>query len=389
LNTRHLKGYFLGESLLVWHQAADTLSLIEGIGIWAFLGLDQGLNKSCLLMEYQTQYSGQSIQHIEQVIQSLAHFFSDTGQVPAVAYIEEFSYIRRQRLYADNPAKDICFCINGIYYQLLSDNRDVVEQVQHLLAHFFHPPPNTTDYQFVVEKTCQDSDHLTSRIICNGIVLKEGVLAEHLLPILIDYIQISNYQSIDYLIAVHAAVVAKGRQVFVFPGVSGSGKTSLCLHLVTKGFICYSDELAILNKNFSFQTLCLPVSIKSGAWQLFDSAWPALAEARVWQKENGTDLKYLPLPSDGCLPVDSNTAKKTIVFPRYDPEAIFPECSRLSPTQSLINIIQAGYQIKHGLSQNKVSDLICFFNKTPAFTMSYRHFDDIDYFYESDSQIYS
>ena len=172
-------------------------------------------------------------------------------------------------------------------------------------------------------------------------------------------------------------VVAKRGQIFIFPGVSGSGKTSLCLHLVTHGFTCYSDELAVINKDFSPQPLPFPVSIKSGAWPLFDSAWPELGHSKIWEKDNGIALKYLLLPTDLDAPVDSKITQQTIIFPTFDPEAVHASYKKLSPTQALVNIIQAGYQIKQGLNQANIVDLISFVNTIPACEFRFRHFDDL------------
>ena len=212
LNTAHLKGYWCNESLLVWQQLSDTLHLVEGIGIWALLGLDQGLTPSELFLEYQSQYPDQSIQTIEPILQSLAHFFEDNMQAASAAlYIEEFAQIRHRQVDLDKVAKGFFCSINNVHFQVLTNNRDLLEEITRLFVDCLCATFDYVDYRFTVEATdphlvqCNPAVDSSWRITCNGIVLREAILAKHVLPILIDYIQIAYYQSIDYLIAIHAA----------------------------------------------------------------------------------------------------------------------------------------------------------------------------------------
>jgi len=67
------------------------------------------------------------------------------------------------------------------------------------------------------------------------------------------YVQWSVLQNIasraeDYYL-IHAGAVSWGDNALIFPGVSGRGKTTLCLGLLGQGFKLLSDELACLHRN--------------------------------------------------------------------------------------------------------------------------------------------
>lgn len=57
-----------------------------------------------------------------------------------------------------------------------------------------------------------------------------------------------SLRATDYHL-IHAGAVAWGNQALIFPAVSESGKTTLCLSLVRQGFKFLSDEIACLHRN--------------------------------------------------------------------------------------------------------------------------------------------
>ena len=46
---------------------------------------------------------------------------------------------------------------------------------------------------------------------------------------------------------VHAAAVEKDGRGFIFPGAPGSGKSTLCAALVSRGWRLLSDEMAMIS----------------------------------------------------------------------------------------------------------------------------------------------
>jgi energy-coupling factor transporter ATP-binding protein EcfA2 len=221
-----------------------------------------------------------------------------------------------------------------------------------------------------------DDDGATYQIACNGRVLKKALPYNCILPVLMDIIQILSYQSNDYLIAVHAAVVVKDKQALVLPGISGSGKSTLCVSLLQQGYQCYSDELTVFARsNNSVTPLPLPMAVKTGSWPILNADWPILDNATIWHRVDGRQLKYLPLRPPH-FPIenpafDAAIEVQRVIFPHYDAHCTKPSLKIIDPVQLLMGLTRAGYQIKADLTADKVKQLLCLVQQMPAYELHY------------------
>lgn len=371
LRAKHLRAYQVGDGILVLHQPSAALHALEGLGCWLLLGMDQGLSVQQLQVEYHHTYPERSIPtpDWQAMLAAIAPLFTDTGQA---AYREEYAAILAQPPRPPVQTKPtVCFQLNGLNFQVLSDSPTLLTALHEL------EPGETLQGNLSLPIHCQfeirhDITLSTYHITCNGQLLTQQVPFDGLLPLLMDYIQILAYQSQEYLLAIHAAAVVKDGVALILPGVSGSGKSTLCVSLVEQGFECYSDELAVLTYPAGhLQPLTLPMAVKTGSWALLESAWPILTQAPVWQRPDGRQLKYIPLPHKARPTNPAAIRQQYVVFPHYDPNVSQASLKPLSPIHLLKRLATAGYQIKRHLDANKVEHLINFANHTPAYALHY------------------
>ncbi len=383
LTTSFLQAWTLADALLVLHQPTGALHVLQHLASWVFLGLDQGLSNKQLQEEYSATFPDDVINRtkLQEIGATLVPLFkkpTSEEKEGASYYKEEFAELLKT---APSVRTDVSlskssgfsFIVAGLSFKLCQAPPSLMDEFSDLCAE-----NRLTSAQAIrcYLDVLPNHDCSTYQIVCNGTILKKAIPYNCILPTLMDIIQILSYQSNDYLIAVHAAVVVKNKQALVLPGVSGSGKSTLCVSLLQQGYQCYSDELTVFDRSSSkVRPLPLPMAVKTGSWPILKADWPRLNKATIWHRVDGRQLKYLPLrPPYFPMMTDLFEAAidvQRVVFPRYDAHCITPSLKKITSLQLLIGLTQAGYQIKSHLTANKVKQLLTLVEQMPAYELHY------------------
>ena len=360
---------------MFWHRPSASLHQLSGLGCWVLLGLDQGLSADQLTQEYQTSQPDVLVGSpaLSDLITQLQTILL-SGDAATAPYREEYTAVLAAGVQSERLDEGVCFRAGMLNIQLISQASAFAQSVYSLFAHELRAPiSGAIDCQFEVIENAPDS----YRLLCNGKVLNSTLTAAQLMPVLMDYIQIMGYQSHDYLLAVHAAVVVNKGLALILPGLSGAGKSTLCVSLVQQGYACYYDELAVLGEPEGMaQPLPLPMAVKQGSWPLLQADWPALVTAEIWRRPDGRELKYLPLPGTAYPDPQSPITHQHVIFPQYDAHCQTAELRQLTPNELLHQLTQVGYQVKSELDQHKVERLLAFVSTTPAHAIRYANLDD-------------
>jgi hypothetical protein len=126
----------------------------------------------------------------------------------------------------------------------------------------------------------------------------------------------------DYVLDVHAGVLARGDTVLLLPAASGRGKSSLTSALAGAGWTYLSDEIAPLGRpDLRLRPVPVAIGLKRGAWELLASRFPAIAELVVHDREDGKRVRYLPPPGPVAADRPEGWAARLVVFPDYRPGA--------------------------------------------------------------------
>lgn len=128
---------------------------------------------------------------------------------------------------------------------------------------------------------------------------------------------VSNHAH-GYLI-VHAAVVEKNGGAVILPAPPGSGKSTLCAGLVTRGWRLLSDELALVRRADGLLVpLARPVSLKNASLDVIRAFAPA---ARFGPAIPGTSkgtVGHLAPPPGSVARAAEPARALRVVFPRYE-----------------------------------------------------------------------
>lgn len=123
----------------------------------------------------------------------------------------------------------------------------------------------------------------------------------------------------------HSGAVARGGKGILFPGRSGSGKSSMTLSLVCKGYNYLSDELAVINPSTD-ELHAFPEQVNVVDRSIF----PDLHHRKnLWFKPDRKKPKVWYVHTDDIPsgPISSPVPVRYIIFPSYGPK----KASRLIP----------------------------------------------------------
>jgi HprK-related kinase A len=122
----------------------------------------------------------------------------------------------------------------------------------------------------------------------------------------------------QYLI-IHAAAVERGGRAMILPGEPGTGKSTLCAGLVSRGWRLLSDELALINpSNLMTTALARPISLKNDSIGIIQRFAP---EFVLSEPAEGTPKGTIALakpPFESVRRARDPAAPGWIVFPNFE-----------------------------------------------------------------------
>jgi hypothetical protein len=121
-----------------------------------------------------------------------------------------------------------------------------------------------------------------------------------------------------YLI-VHAAVVEKSGHALLLPAPPGSGKSTLCAGLVSRGWRLLSDELALIDPaSGSIAALPRPISLKNASIAVIRAfAARAVLGATVHDTAKGA-VAHLKPPVESVRRAAQSALPRWVMLPRYE-----------------------------------------------------------------------
>ncbi|MDO8843393.1 HprK-related kinase A [Methylicorpusculum sp.] len=145
---------------------------------------------------------------------------------------------------------------------------------------------------------------------------------------------IANHSN-QYLI-IHAAVVERNGQAFIFPGTPGSGKSTLCAALVLSGWRLLSDEMTLISTvDGMVHPVPRPISLKN---QSIDVIHHFSDQAFIGQvvKDTAKGTVGHLRPPNASIEQSAMPAKPTkLIFPKYK-EASETQLLELSKGKSMM-----------------------------------------------------
>jgi len=118
---------------------------------------------------------------------------------------------------------------------------------------------------------------------------------------------------------IHAAVLERHGRAIILPAPPGSGKSTLCAALVTRGWRLLSDEMTLVRlDDGAVLPLPRPVSLKNESIGIIRAYAPDAVLSPPVENTNKGTIAHLKAPSASIARVGDVARPAFIVFPRYE-----------------------------------------------------------------------
>jgi hypothetical protein len=161
-------------------------------------------------------------------------------------------------------------------------------------------------------------------------------------------------KSIDGYLLIHAAVLVKNGKAIVLPAKSRSGKSTLSIALIKRGFRYLSDEVAAINlKTLRVRGFPRPIGIRKKTLLLFSSLGPEINyKFFSFPCTKGTVEFHFGIPSRGrTASVTRSFPVSSIIFPVYTPNGT-TSIDELGKAQAVFNVMRCSF------NQRKLKDKV-------------------------------
>ncbi|MDR3466560.1 MAG: hypothetical protein P4M07_11500 [Xanthobacteraceae bacterium] len=182
------------------------------------------------------------------------------------------------------------------------------------------------------------------------------------------------YQTVDWVMSIHAAAVAGDDACVLLPGASGAGKSTLAAFLLGRSRVRYmTDDIVVLERG-SLAAIAMPgpLVLKSGSWRLLQPVLPALARRTV-HRRNGEDVRFWA--PDRSQVADAPRPIKAIVFPEHGDHAE-TTLTALSVLEGLNRLLSAPATISSPITTETVDRLMRWAHGVPFHAMRYGRLED-------------
>ena len=173
----------------------------------------------------------------------------------------------------------------------------------------------------------------------------------------------------------HAAVVERDGVAAILPAPPGSGKSTLCAALVSKGWRLLSDELTLVRLDSGeIEPLPRPVSLKNASIELMRQYAPHATFTRAVPDTAKGAVAHMKAPADSVRRAGERAVPAWIIFPRYQAGAA-PLLEPMAPAQAFMQVADNAFNYSL-LASTGFGAMTRLIDRTAAFRFSYSALDD-------------
>lgn len=128
----------------------------------------------------------------------------------------------------------------------------------------------------------------------------------------------SIYATIYHYLIIHAASIERAGRTAILPAPPGSGKSTLCAALVSRGWRLLTDELTLVSPSTGFiSPIARPISLKNASIDIMQEFAPReVFSPKVYNTIKGT-IAYMRPPSESVARMHETATPTWMIFPKY------------------------------------------------------------------------
>lgn len=182
-------------------------------------------------------------------------------------------------------------------------------------------------------------------------------------------------QHFNHVVSLHAAVIARDDFGVILPAPPGSGKSTLCAALISRGWRLLSDELALIDpEDLSLLPFPRPVSLKNDSIDLIKSWATGEVFGPRFRDTHKGDVAHMKPPTSSVSLAGIVADPAIIVFPRYikgSPPILRP----VVKPEAVVRLAESGFNYAR-LGSAAFLALVRLVNKCEIFDFHYSSLQD-------------
>lgn len=141
-----------------------------------------------------------------------------------------------------------------------------------------------------------------------------------------------------HFLTLHAAVLEREGCAVILPAPPGSGKSTLCAGLASRGWRLLSDELTLISLADGLITpLGRPISLKNQSLDVLRKFYPEVVLNQVTHDTAKGSVSHMKVPPGHVEQLEERVRPRWVVFPKYVPDSQ-AELTQRSKANSLLEL---------------------------------------------------
>ena len=142
-----------------------------------------------------------------------------------------------------------------------------------------------------------------------------------------------------HYLTLHAAVIEREGCAVIMPAPPGSGKSTLCAGLVSRGWRLLSDELTLISlKDGLITPLGRPISLKNQSLEVIRKFVPEVVLNQVTHDTSKGSVSHMKVPTAHVEHLEDRARPRWVIFPKYVPES----SAELTPRSKANSMLELG-----------------------------------------------
>lgn len=180
---------------------------------------------------------------------------------------------------------------------------------------------------------------------------------------------------INNKLIIHAAVVEKNGQALIMPGSPGSGKSTLCAALVSRGWRLLSDELTLISlKDGMIHPLPRPISLKNESIKVIKKFNPSAIMSPIVADTSKGTVAHMRAPADSVQRANESVLPAWLIYPKFIAESEMT-LETLSKGRSLLALLDNAFNYS-SLRERGFQAATRLIDQCSCFTFEYSQLDE-------------
>lgn len=262
--------------------------------------------------------------------------------------------------------------VNGRGFRVFLDPGDLVEEIAPRLAPVAvsHLPADKPFLTFsLIFSHAGDDDRVI--VFREGVCIAEEDSAPRARAILLQEMTVHCDTGRESSAILHAGACGTDSDCVILAGATHAGKSTLCAALMAGGLYCYSDDSAVLDRQFKVSGMPFPLTLRKSSWPILDSRIPSFIDRAPVRQRAGCTVRFLP----SNLPSNSSPAAtpRALVFVDYQPGASIA-LEPLTPFEALLGLRQCGFWVEH--NRESIAGFLGWIGRLDTYRLSYSRIDE-------------